>query len=51
MAQEYKKQSWEYLVSVAEEHRLHYIVQYADVPYDIPPEFRNERFAIYHVSR
>lgn len=46
---DYKDQPRDYLWRVAREERIDYIVQFKQVPYDIPPVFENERFAVYKV--
>jgi hypothetical protein len=45
----YKEQSWEYILAVAREHQMNYVVQYAEVPYGVPSVFRNKEFAVYRV--
>ncbi len=46
---EYKMQSWEKLLVLARAQGLSYVIQYADVEYDVQPVFKNKMFAIYPV--
>ena len=47
MIQQYKAQSWERLLTVAREHHINYIIQYAEVFYPVPAVFTNETFSVY----
>jgi hypothetical protein len=50
LEQYYKEQSWEHLLTVAREHQINYVVQFAEVPYGVPSVFRNKEFAVYRVT-
>ncbi len=47
----YRKLSWERLSALARENNLRYVVQHADVPYEVAPVWSNELFAIYLVEK
>ena len=48
--QQYKEQSWAQLATVARTHNIKYVVQYADVQYEVSSIFRNKYFALYRVD-
>ncbi|MCL6481854.1 MAG: hypothetical protein K6U02_09010 [Firmicutes bacterium] len=47
----YRKLSWERLSELARGNNLRYIVQHADIPYEVAPVWSNEIFAIYLVAK
>jgi hypothetical protein len=47
---QYKEQSWEKLLALAKAQNLSYVIQYADVKYDVEPVFRNKLFVVYPVD-
>jgi hypothetical protein len=49
MAQQYKQQSWERLVTFDRYNDINYIIQYTEVQHDVSPIFMNEKFAVYRV--
>jgi len=51
MAMQYKRQTWEHLRALADAQKLDYVVQFAEVHYNIVPVYSNRGFAIYKVSR
>jgi hypothetical protein len=50
MAEDYRRQSFEHLLTVARTNHLQYIVQFSAVTYDATPVYSNRSLNVYRVS-
>ena len=51
LQENYRRQSWDRLLTIARENNLSYIIQFRDVPYKVSPVFANHNYAVYKVGR
>jgi len=51
MERSYKGESWNSLRMIAQENKLDYVIQFADIEYPAEPVFRNNLYAVYSVGR
>ena len=46
----YKRQSWDHILTIARENQLDYIVQFRSVHYPVVPVYENSELAVYEVK-